>query len=90
MEIKLDNKHYLCSDKHCCWIEEVYKGKDGNACRRLSSGYTANFEDAVMSYIKTHINRSDATKIIQLAKEVKALKKEVRGWNEAYYGQSKG
>lgn len=90
MDIKLDDNHYLVSDKHCCWIETLVEPENKKPYRKRTSGYTATFEQVVESYIKEHINSSEATKITKLAKEIKALKEEVRGWHEAINTKSNG
>ena len=82
MKIKLDKKHYLKSEPGCCWIVCETKTKSGKPSERRVSGYVPTFEMAVESYINRKINGSDATKISQLAIEVRALKTEVRGWKE--------
>ena len=87
MNIKLDDQHYLVSDSKCCWIETEVKPENKKPYRRRSSGYRATFEEAVESYIKEAINSSEATRITKLAKDVKALKEEVRGWHERYYNE---
>ena len=92
MNIKLDDVHYLVSDPKCLWIETEVTPKDGKKkpYKRRSSGYAATFEGAVESYIKEAINSSEATKISKLAKEIKALKEEVRGWHETYNRELNG
>lgn len=81
MKINLDDKHRLVSDRHCLWLESYVEPEDKKPYWRRSSGYTATFEAAVDSYISGEINSSEATKITKLAKEIKALKEEVRGWH---------
>ena len=86
MRIKLDKNHYLNSDTYSCWITceyEIKTGKrKGSVDEKRVSGYEPTFEMAVESYIDKKINGSDATKISQLAEEVRALKTEVRDWKE--------
>ena len=90
MDIKLDEKHHLVSDNNCYWIEAMVEPEGKKAYRKRVSGYTATFEQVVESYINAHIRSSEATKIARLAKEIKALKEEVRGWHETNNGKLKG
>lgn len=84
MKIKLDDTHTLVSDPMCYWIEETITPKEGKQkpYTRRCSGYTATFERVVESYIEKQIKSSEAEKVIALAKEVKAMKAEVRNWHE--------
>ena len=83
MKIKLDDKHYLISDPMCYWIEELVTPEGKKAYTRRVSGYTATFSQAVSSYIEKKIKSLETELISDIAKEVEALKEEVRGWHEA-------
>lgn len=72
------------SDKFCYWITceyEVKEGKNaGEVYKRRVSGYTPTFEQAVDSYINSHVRSLEAEKITKLADEIKKLKKTVKSW----------
>lgn len=84
MRIKLDDKYYLNSDKFCYWITceyEIEKGKNaGQVYERRVSGYTATLEQAVDSYINSHVRSLEVEKITKLAEEIKKLKRTVKSW----------
>lgn len=79
MKIKLDKSHTLISDQYCYWITETVITKT-KAYTRRASGYTATLEQCFDSYIDKKIKSSEASEIGVLAKEVKALKEQVKGW----------
>lgn len=84
MKIKLDDKHYLNSDKFCYWITcecKVEEGKTAGAMyERRVSGYTATLELAVDSYINNHIRSLEVEKLTKLSEEIKKLKRTVKSW----------
>lgn len=85
MKIKLDDKHYLNSDRFSCWITCEYTpekkdGTLGKPTERRVSGYYRDFNEVVEDYIDKKINSSEALKISQLSKEIKKLKKTVKDW----------
>lgn len=83
MRIKLDDRHVLCSDKYCCWCMKEVEKEDGSGTYEIRvSGFHRNFEDLVESYLEKQVVGSDAESIKELAKELKALKQEVRTWNK--------
>ena len=90
MKIKLDDTHTLVSDPMCYWIEETVTPKEGKQkpYQRRCSGYAPTFGRAVESYVEKKIKSSETTMISSLAKEVEALKAEVRNWHETVSGKS--
>ena len=88
VRLKLDDTHTLVSDPECYWIETLVKPEGKKPYTRRSSGYRRTFNECVESYIEKKIRSSEAAKITKLSKEIKELKKEVRGWHEAYNEQS--
>jgi hypothetical protein len=84
MRIRLDEKHWLNSDKFCYWITEEYKieeGKNaGNIAERRCSGYTPTFEQCVDSFIDRHVRGSEIGDFTKLVRMLRELKKTVRGW----------
>lgn len=81
MKIKLDNTHSLHSDPQCYWVTTTVKSeKTGKDYERIVSGYYANANDCINSYIDRKIRSSEAEDIKQLYKEVEELKKQVKGW----------
>lgn len=84
MKIKLDDNHFLNSDQFCYWITAVVipgeKSRKKKPYEVRVSGYVATFEQAVDSYIDGKVNGSAATSLTKLAKEIRTLKKTVRGW----------
>ena len=92
MEIKLDDRHFLMSDKYCYWIETEVIPEEGKKkpYRKRISGYTPTFEQVVESYINSKIKSSEVMKLNKLSNEIKALKEEVRGWHETYSREFKG
>lgn len=82
MRIKLDEKHYLNSDPHCYWIT-VMVDRDGEGKKpyeKRVSGYSGTFEQAIDSYIDKKIKSLEIEEFRALAKEIKELKEEIRGW----------
>ena len=84
MRIKLDDKHYLCSDPYCYWItcEVTYKGRDGKekTTDRRVSGYSRNFSEAVESFIEKKIKSSEASNLAELKDDIEQLKSTVLKW----------
>lgn len=85
MRIRLDEKHVLCSDKWSCWIMAQVESKNektGKVAKyeRRVTGYHPHFEGAMIEYIDSRFQGSEATKVKELAEELKDLKEEVRGW----------
>ena len=80
MRIKLDEKHWINSDSYSCWIASETKNKKGNTTVRNVSGYYPTIAGAVENYIEKKIMSSEATKIIDLKKQLEELKSEVREW----------
>lgn len=80
MKIKLDDKHYLNSDRFCCWITCEYTAKNGKTAERTVSGYYRTFEQCVENYIDKSILSATAENITQLRAEISKLKKTVKGW----------
>lgn len=84
MKIKLDEKHYLNSDKFCYWITCDCKYEEGEnkgkTYERRVSGYTVTIEQAVDSYINSHVRSLEVEKITKLAEEIKKLKRTVKSW----------
>lgn len=83
MKIKIADKTFLNSDGWGCWITKIYiSEKTGKDREQRVSGYYKDFKGAIESYIEQKIKSSEATKLSELNKEVKALIKEVRGWKD--------
>lgn len=84
MRIKLDDKHYLNSDKYCYWITvEVVmtKGKRvGQVDDRLVSGYARTFNEAIDSFLEYAVRESDATTLKELSKTIRDLKAQIKKW----------
>ena len=85
MDIKLDDKHILKCDEYCYWIavEVEPEDKKKKPYERRCSGYAATFEQAVESFIDRRIKAAEIDNLKKLAKEIKDLKAEVRGWEAA-------
>ncbi len=84
MRVQLDDKHFLCADKYCCWVMqevEKKKGEPGTYEVRVT-GYHRTFEELVEDYISSEFMAAEAETLQDLVKKLKALKKEVRGWNK--------
>lgn len=72
MRIKLDDKHYLNSDKFCCWITLKVKS-DKNAkgfYERVIGGYHANIRDCLYDYLKTGTNSSQAVTLSGVLEDI--------------------
>lgn len=82
MKIKLDEKHYLNSDKYCCYITCLCKTESGKTAERRVSGYYTTFEQCVESYINQKVLGSTAGSMTALKADIVKLKKEVRGWKD--------
>lgn len=80
MKIKLDDKHYLNSDRYCYWITTEYKAKTGKSIERRVSGYHKRFEDAVDNYIDNAIKSSSACDIRELRADIESLKETISTW----------
>lgn len=86
MKIKLDDKHWLNSDRYSYWItalvepEEDKNGKRKKPYERRVSGYLPTFGQAVESFIDYFVNESQAKSINKLSADIRKLKAEVRGW----------
>lgn len=82
MKIKLDDKHWLNSDRYSYWITALVEPEEGKKkpYERRVSGYQPSFEQAVESYIDYIVNESQATSMNKLKQDIQKLKKEVRGW----------
>lgn len=87
MRIKLSEKYYLNSDPYCYWVTEVVqpteKSRTQKPYERRVSGYNGTFEQAVDSYIDRRIRSLEIEEFHALAKELKELKEEIRGWQPA-------
>ena len=87
MRVKLDEKHFLNSDTYCYWVTEIVepseKSRTQKSYERRASGYSGTFEQAIDSYIDRKIRSLEIEEFHALAKEIGALKKEVRGWKAA-------
>ena len=87
MKIKLGNGYYLNSDAYCYWItvevQPTEKSRTQKVYEKLASGYCGTFEQAVDSFINKRIGESEALEFKTLAKEIKALRKEIRSWKAA-------
>ncbi len=84
MKIKLDESHYLNSDRYCYWITcevTITTGnRKGHKQERRVSGYSSTFGQAVESYIEEKVGGSTARKFKQLKEEINALKEQVKEW----------
>ena len=80
MKVKLDDTHVLNSDSYCCWISTIYESKKGKPYEKRTSGYCSTLEDAIETYINKRLLNSDADTAKKLLKEIKDIKREVRGW----------
>lgn len=87
MRVRLDEKHTLCSDEHCCWITQAVTPEGRKPYEKRVSGYVPTFQMAVESYVNKKINSSEAKEISQLASEVLALVQEVRQWEPERAGR---
>ena len=82
MRIKLDDNHYLLGDKFCCWIVCIVS-REGKEYEKAVSGYYPTFGMAVENYIENRIQGEKITSLTALKNEIKALKKQVKGWKIA-------
>lgn len=79
MKIKLDDKHWLNSDRYSYWITSLVDSEKKKYERRVS-GYQPTFGQAVESYIDYMVNESQATSLNKLKQDIQKLKAEVRAW----------
>lgn len=90
MKIKLDDKHWLNSDRFSFWItglvepsEEENKNKKRKAQKpyeRRVSGYQPTYGQAVASFIDYAVKESQAKTLTALKRDIDKLKKTVLGW----------
>lgn len=83
MDIKV-GKYIIKSDQYNLWIEEEYqakiKKKDGETGEKTRTrnitGYHHNWTGLINSFITKGINRSDATEVKDLLRDIAAVKRE--------------
>ncbi len=81
--IHLSGDKYLISDGLCYWIATKTRKKDkkGNTVYQRVSGYHPEIEDAVDSYIRNHVRKTELTgEIKDLTELLAKTHKEVKGW----------
>lgn len=80
MKIKLDDKHWLNSDRYSYWITALVETENKKPYERRVSGYQPTFGQAVESFIDYFVSESQAKSITKLSEDIRKLKAEVRGW----------
>ena len=94
MERRIDigGGYWLVRDSFCCWIEQETKTKKGKEPGKIVykrvSGYCADVQDCLMSFVISHTREIDARSIKVLIKEITALKSAVKEWADAIGGQN--
>jgi len=93
-KIDIGGGYWLVRDPYCCWIEQetkTEKGKEpGKIIYKRVSGYCADVQDCLMSFVISHTREIDARSIKVLIKELQALKSAVKEWAEAIEGGTNG
>ena len=84
MKIKLDDKHFLCSDQFCYWITTKVTTEKGTQHERNLFGYYPTAKMAIERFIEKQIMSSDAEYAAVLALEIEDLKKMVRKWKDPF------
>jgi len=86
--------YWLVRDSFCCWVEQETKTKKGNSPGKIIykrvSGYCANVEDVLTSFVNSHTREIDARSMKVLIKEITALKSAVKEWAQAIDGGTNG
>lgn len=83
MKIKLDDKHYINSDSQCYWISVEVKPENSKPYEKNVSGYCRTFNEAVNSFIESHIRCAEVDDFKSLVETIDDLKRTVEGWEAA-------
>lgn len=83
MKIKLDDKHYLNSDQYCFWITKETTTSKGTVREYQMTGYHRTLPDCIDCFIDKSIGGADVKTLVELSKQIKDLKKLIRGWKVA-------
>lgn len=78
MKIKISDKHYLNSDRFCCWISVEKKSKSGKIYEAIIGGYHKDPAMCFENYTQQKFNESIATSIIELQEELNEIKNEIQ------------
>jgi hypothetical protein len=82
MDIKLDEKHTLHSDKYCYWITVDFLAKNGKLAQRRISGYCPTFEEAVINFFDRDIAGLETGSAGTILRRIADTKKLIKKWCE--------
>lgn len=84
MKIKLDDKHFLNTDAHCCYISCLVTPKDGSKkpYEIRIGGFHRKLEDTIDSFVDGRIRMagSEVDTLRKLSKEIKQIKADLKKW----------
>lgn len=79
MDVKLNDKWYLCSDTLNVWIEERgISKKTGKPTSKCVSGYHGTIENCLKSFGERRVRELDSNTLPKLIKAINNLTKELK------------
>lgn len=78
VKIKLDDKHYLCSDKYNYWMTTECTSKEGKVFERTTQCYCKSIEDLLEATLRRKIGESEAQTLKELSGDIESAIKWMR------------